>query len=466
LLALGWLVAAALLICGETLYAYNQFEGDGAAFPETWFLLVTSFAVSAMGLLVLAKMPRHVIGWLLFVIGILLSGSYVLDEYAMLALQDRSGGVPIGPYAATLEQMGAIAFGLTAALLFLLFPDGRVPSPRWRPLLYAGCAAIVVFTVAGLLLPGDLGEPFEEWRNPLGIPGMRNAFGALTFVGLFAVAACGIAGLASLVVRFRQADGVERRQLEWVFFGGAFLAVCTISMIPLRVSGVISDSAESIIFAIGFTAVPVTVGVAILRYHLYDIDWIINRSLVYVPLTAFLAGLYVAMTGLLRTVFTEWTDRGSDAAIAISTLLVASLLTPARNFIQAWVDKHFKETSDPARDVQRIVSEARAVLQVLQQEAFCRRYLRELLDAFDSPGGALQINDDWYLESDMEGEGALQADLIYEGRLLGRLLLAERPAPYTQKDRSRFEELAGMLAETIALRETVFRGQRILNARV
>jgi hypothetical protein len=212
---------------------------------------------------------------------------------------------------------------------------------------------------------------------------------------------------------------------------------------------------QSILFSIGFTAIPLAMGVAILRYHLYEIDWIINRTLVYVPLTAILGGLYVAMTGLLRTLFTELTDWGSDAAIAMSTLMVAGSLTPLKNYLQSFVDQHFKEAHDEARQANRLAAQARSVIEVVQGEAFLRKYLRELIGLFDARGGAIHIGRGAYAEGDWRGEEALVAHLVSGGAHLGRVSLAPRLSgiPFDEHDRQRLEQLSQVVGELAVLQQ-------------
>jgi hypothetical protein len=452
---LVWLLLAAgvlVFVLGELLFALNEFDGDGAAFGETWFLLLSSLAVTLIGVLILSRVAGHRIGWLLYAIGLLLSGSYFLDEYAIYAVVTSPDSLPLGREAAVVETIGATAFGLLAGFLFLLFPDGRPQSPRWQKVMLVSAVALVGLTFGNLFRPGTLGEPFN-WENPFGIEGSRDAFAAVSLLSLITVAAIGIASLASLVMRFRRSEGIERRQLEWVFFGGAFFAVCMLLTLPLQIAGERTSAYESLLFSVGFTAIPVTVAIAILRYRLYDIDWIINRTLVYVPLTGILAGVYVAMTGLLRTLFTDLTDWGSDAAIAMSTLLVAGSLTPLKNWLQALVDRRFKETPNPEKEARRLASQARDVIEVLQREVFLRKYLRELIVIFGARGGAIRIGYSTLAEGEWLGDDALVIELVCEGEHRGHIGLAPRISglEYSDSDRERFATLAEVVAEVISI---------------
>ena len=462
-----WLAAAAIFLAGESLFLLNSLQGEGAAFREGWFLFISSLAVSTIGTTVLARYPRHTVGWVLYAIGVLLAASYLLDEYALYTLETRPGALPLGPHAASIEIVGATAFGLTLTFLLLLFPDGRPPSRRWYPLLPLGALAVAGLTFGGLLRPGPLPEPFEAWDNPFGIDGIASLVDGIRVASIVLLLICAVFGLASLVVRFRGAGGAERRQIEWMALGAAVLATSSLLLLVLNLGGVATGSFQGIIFSIGFTAIPVTVGIAILRYRLYDIDWIINRTLVYVPLTAILAGLYVAMTGLLRTSLTEITNAGSDAAIALSTLSVAALLTPLKNHLQAMVDEHFKDVHHPGVDLSRLDQQARHVIEVLNVESFLCEYLDRLVAALGADGGLIHVvpgeDREMRIDCSWRGRSLMTVPIEREGKPVGSIALGPRAGdrPYGEDERRRLYECASVVADLLALAPHVSpRGRR------
>jgi hypothetical protein len=170
--------------------------------------------------------------------------------------------------------------------------------------------------------------------------------------------------------------------------------------------------------------IPIAIGFAILQYRLYDIDILINRTLVYVPLTAILAGLYVALTGLFRAVFTEMTDLGSDPSIAISTLAVVAVLTPLKNQLQVVVDRHFKEQPDPLAGLRRLSGQARAVAEVLDTDAFVEGVLRELVTGLGTAGATVTSRDGrWVSYGDVDETQALSRPLTYRGQTVGELIV-------------------------------------------
>jgi hypothetical protein len=230
-----------------------------------------------------------------------------------------------------------LELALLTALL-LLFPDGRPPSPRWRWVLWlagigAGCSvvgALSMWPLRGIGLLQVSGGP-----EPVGV---LETFYA---VGFWVAVAAVLAAIASLVVRFRRARGVERQQLKWVVYAVVVVVLCFILFMvapdPIR----LTELAADVVFALLTAVIPVAMGVAILRYRLYDIDRLINRTLVYGLLTALLGGLYAGAVLVLGQVFGEVGRDPPSWVVAGATLAVAALFQPARRRIQAMVDRRF-----------------------------------------------------------------------------------------------------------------------------
>ena len=226
--------------------------------------------------------------------------------------------------------------GLTA-LILLLFPDGRPPSRRWRWMVWAIGVLVVVTTIAAALLPADEADPLQ---NPLAVEGSVEAVAdAVANVGVTALFLAILVAAGSLLWRFRRARGLERQQLKWLAYGGAFLAAyVALDLVSLAPAGLV----DALIEALTFGALYVGVGMAILRYRLYDIDRLINRTLVY--------GLLTAVLGARSMPAGSWSwascsaGSGGDPpswAVAGATLAVAALFQPARRRIQAVVDRRF-----------------------------------------------------------------------------------------------------------------------------
>jgi hypothetical protein len=237
-----------------------------------------------------------------------------------------------------LYQLGQVMFLLPLLgllpLLVLLFPTGRLPSRRWRPLVWAFAAGLVLYAASVLFKPGPLDHGLPT--NPLGLEsakGLLQLAGALSSL-LFPMFVVPV--LVSLVLRFRRARGDERQQLKWFTFAAALLAVFS-SGLGAIVERIRSPYVGPVFFAFVVSMIPVAIGVAVLKYRLYDIDRLINRTLVYGLLTALLGGGYA---GLVLG-FGQLLGQDSPLVVASATLVVAAAFQPARRRIQAAVDRRF-----------------------------------------------------------------------------------------------------------------------------
>ena len=333
--------------------------GSGGDVLEIGFnLAVLAFPLT--GLLILIQQPRNTIGWLLQGIGVTWGAGSLLDSYATYGLVLNPGSLPRADIAAALnEGTWALWIGLMGTFLILLFPDGHLPSPRWRPVAWLSAVTIVAVTVVIDLEPGRLEEsPIPAMTNPLGLEAARLPLLVLLAVFLPLLPLCIVASAVALVLRFRRSHGFERQQIKWLATAGSLVALLyLLAMVSaLATSG--TDRAPSWVpgvqnaSVLSFALLPVAIGVAILRYRLYDIDVVINRALVYGSLSAILAGVYLGSVLLLQLLLNPLTNQ-SDLAIAGSTLAVAGLFRPARARIQSIVDRRFyRSRYDAARTLE------------------------------------------------------------------------------------------------------------------
>ena len=321
-----------------------------------YFVAVAAFAT--VGAFVIWRRPGNGIGWVFLAIGVAVTVRVGAAQYAEYALLVRPESLPGGRVAVSLgEALSTLMFALLG-LALLLFPDGRLPSRRWRKLLWILGAAALLGIVGLGLRPGHFAETesFDTFTNPLGVgsdPEPFDALGGLAWLLVTSgLVACGIA----MVRRMRRAHGIERLQLKWIAFAASLLAVgfLVISITFFaELSGSIIDPLRTAVLGLGFCTIPIAAGIAILRYRLYDIDVVINRTLVYGALTAILAGVYLASVLLLQLLLRPLTA-DSNLAIAASTLAVAALFRPARSRIQALVDRRFfRRKYDAARTLER-----------------------------------------------------------------------------------------------------------------
>jgi len=306
---------------------------------------VATLAFATVGAFVIWRRPGNEIGWVFLAIGAVISVRVAAAQYAEYSLLLRSDSLPGGEVALALGEAVSTTMFVLPGLALLLFPDGRLPSRSWRKVLWIlGAAAL--FGMVGLgLRPGPFpdAEEFKAFSNPLGVgsdPEPFDALGGLAWLLVTTgVLSCGV----SMVRRMRSVHGIERLQLKWIafaasIFAAAFLVISITFFAGL--SGTNVDLLRNGVLALGFCAIPIAAGIAILRHRLYDIDVVINRTLVYGALTATLALTYLGSVLLLQLALSGITEE-SELAVAASTLAVAALVRPARARIQEGVDRRF-----------------------------------------------------------------------------------------------------------------------------
>ena len=345
--AVAWALTALtalLLVLAVMLLALNRDLGIRALTPH--LILVPGFAV--VGLVLAVRRPGHPVGWLFVAMGLVAAVHSFAFEYAARALVTAPGSLPAGSWLAWLAYWSFVLNLPALALLLLWFPDGHLPSPRWRPVPWLLGAAVVGITGWTMLQPGPIDLTVVKIANPAGVAALDDpaiqAVGLipslLAFLTLFVGSvACAVAPF----VRRRRAEPIERQQLKWLAFVAAasglagavgFLTAGFGNRILAIVGGLLLLVALAGI-AIG---IPIAVGLAILRYRLYDIDRIISRTLVYGLLTAMLglgySGVVLALGQLVG-------HQQSSLAVAGATLAVAALFQPARRRIQQLVDRRF-----------------------------------------------------------------------------------------------------------------------------
>ncbi len=343
----AWWFLVVMIVIGVALSILNQTATSSLGAEELGFGVVL-VAFPLTGLLILRRQPRNTIGWLLVSIGVVWGVGALGDNYARYGLLVDPGSLP-GPAVGALIANGiwAPALGLMGTFLILLYPDGHLPSPRWRPVAWTSAVTIVALTVVIYLFPGRFEEgPASGLSNPLGLDSARPLLEMALTVLLPLFALCIVAAAAGLVRRFRRSRGIERQQLKWLATAGALVA--SVFLLGMTTSLLAPDSdpeptwqvaLDQISFLL-FVLLPASIGAAILRHGLYSIDVVINRALVYGTLTATLAGVYLGSVLLLQLVLSPLTEQ-SDLAVAGSTLAVAALFRPARSRIQGAVDRRF-----------------------------------------------------------------------------------------------------------------------------
>jgi signal transduction histidine kinase len=360
--------ASVLLVLGPGRPLPNDLFGGvaGAAF------LVLSLAYGTVGAVITWRLPGHRIGWLFSLLGFLSAVNVLTYAYAEYGLY--AADLPLVSVAATI--WGSLE--LTAPLLmltFLLLPDGRLPSRRWRPVAAMALVAIVLLPVSRLLTEGSMGDPFASISSPFGIPGARDAMLALDWSGWMLTYLALVLGLVAVRVRLRRSRGVERQQVKWVLAVTSLVGVVVVLDMGTWFIWPEGHLQERLaVLGVAFSAIPVAAGVAILRYRLYEIDIVVNRALVYGALTVLLGATYAAVTLLLGTAL----GSGSALATAAATLAVAVAFRPLRARVQDVVDRRFNRARyDAVHKVAAFLEEVRAGRAVPED---VQAVLREVLD--------------------------------------------------------------------------------------
>ena len=343
LTALSYLVIALNLRLDAPVYFY--------------WLEPTTIAIgySVIGAIIASRLPAHPIGWLCCAIGFKGALEHFSSEYAISALVAHREALAGGKAMLWLCNWAWIVmFGLIVYLI-LLFPNGRLPSSRWRWFAWLSVALTLLAAVLMAISPdavldvlGSSDNVHISFPNPLGIEGLPNLYRPVQTL----VLALGLVAAASVVVGRRGARGIERQQMKWLLYAAALFFVGNVlkNTIFSPLGGVSWGLwIGYLLVAVGGLGGPIAIGIAILRYRLYEIDTLINRTLVYGSLTAALVALYFGGIVVLQRLFVLLTGEQSTLAVVASTLLIAALFNPLRRRIQSFIDRRFYRKKYDAR---------------------------------------------------------------------------------------------------------------------
>ena len=326
-------------------------------------LQVLLLAFPTVGALIASRRPQNPIGWIFCAAGFILAFLPLSEAYTDYALYARSDPLPGAEFTAWISQwVGFPVFLLVAVLLFLLFPTGRLLSRRWRFVTWVAVIANVLFALGIALAPGRLaGNP--SVINPFGVGGViiggvvpaRRFFGALANIGYLLSLFSVVVSVVSPILRLRRASGEQRQQLKWFVYAASLTAV-GFSGILISLTGIYFNAGllNTIVWYLGPLALmllPVSAGIAILRYRLYDIDVVINRTLVYGLLSAALLAVYIGGVSATQAIFQALTGQEEQHQLAVvaSTLLIAALFNPLRRRVQGFIDRRFYRRKYDAR---------------------------------------------------------------------------------------------------------------------
>jgi hypothetical protein len=350
--AVAWTMWCAWALFAAATAALVLFQDGGG--DELLGLLIGSYVL--VGALIVARQPTHAVGWILALIGL----AFTIQGFgeAYVAAPSNPGRAAV---AWLIGWIWYVWFSLTVLFLPLVFPDGRLLSRRWRGAVWLAGLAVALSNVGEAFKAGPFDIDGPRLDNPLGVTGAAGEVVAVAAVLGNVLAAVGLVlSATALACRFRRARGAERQQLKWF----AYVGLLAVGFLMLAMAVVLAGESPpawlNLIGAVGWMSalalivlgIPAATGIAILRHRLYDIDLVINRTLVYAALTATLAATYLGSVLLLQLVLQPVT-RDSGLAIAASTLAVAGLFGPARARIQAVVDRRFyRRRYDAARTLE------------------------------------------------------------------------------------------------------------------
>ena len=333
-----------------------QIRDDPSSWLSDLFDALVLLAFATVGALIASRRPDNPIGWLFCISTLLWALGNAMLEYTIYTFITVPGSLPAGALMGVFgDWIRGIGFFLMLTFLLLLFPNGRLPSPRWRFLAWLIMLLLLVYSITLLLSPypyanSAIDPRLTAVRNPIGIGPANDLFdqlgGSLPLLLFPTIIAC----IVSVFLRFRRARGIERQQLKWFTWGLALSMLMVV--IILIVVFTIPSGGPGWLFDLSVVCIPIAAGIAMLRYRLYDIDVLINRTLIYGLLTATLLGIYLLLVYggqyLLSSLF------GPDNAVVlvVSTLIVAALFHPLRRRVQRLVDKRFYRSKyDAARVV-------------------------------------------------------------------------------------------------------------------
>ena len=371
----GGLVAASL-----ALFVVVRSGGDGLVdLPFTTLLVGQTLTFASVGCVLARARPENSVSWLFVSVGLFVAMYLFAEHYQRLALVSRPDELPLGEFAAWVKSwMYVPALGIFVTLLPQLFPTGRPLSRRWHPAVGLTVAASVGMALAAALQPGRIDG--SVYVNPVGVDSAAHRLLDEAASSTYLLAA--LIAFASLVARWRRADTIERLQLKWFALFASSLPLFVLLSAVIEIVGVDEPLASVLSFgmaSIAFQALPIATAISILRFRLYDIDLVINRTLVYGSLTGLLVATYLLSVIVFRLALDPVTG-DSDLAVAGSTLAAAALFRPLRARIQAVVDRRFyRSRYDAARTVQDFSGRLRDELDLESLTADLRRVAHDTM---------------------------------------------------------------------------------------
>lgn len=442
---------------------------DETIWFSSWPILFLAFPV--VGSLIAAWHPRNGVGWLFCGVGLLWAFSFSAAAYAAFGLKAHPGSLP-GALTANWFQSWSFFPGLGLILIYapLLFPNGHPLGSRWRIVAWSGAVGIALTALVFAFEP-ELNDGIGGFANPYSelLPDSLSA--GFAMVGFPLTLGSAIAASTSMVLRLRRSRGVEREQLKWIAFAAAIVAVAFACHLVLSFSG-LGDRIEwyGVLWGMALCGLPVAAGIAILRQGLFDIDLVVNRTLVYALLTALVAGLYILLVVGAGTLFQT---EGGVVPPLFATGVVAVAFQPLRQRVQRGVNRLlYGDRDEPYAVLTRLGQRLEGAL---APEEILPAVVRTMTEALRLPYAAVVLHGANAAEpaaaSGISVPGVIRLPLVYQAESVGELVVAPRgPGEiFSAADRQLLEDLArqiGVAAHTVRLTADLQRSrERIVSAR-
>ena len=360
-----------LVVAGLTLLVLTLDHPPQGGWGFRGFTVLFTLGAAPLGWLIMRRRAENRIGLLLSLIGLFSAAQLFLTEYAAAGLRMS---LPASNVVALINAFIWVpGLALMAGAIPLVFPDGRLPSPRWRPVAWILAVATTLLCAIIAAYPGAIGTVHivrRDFRIPIDDATLDTA--AYVVLGVLGLAL--VASGASLFLRWRGSSGVVREQLKWLALSiGLVVATMWLSVIP--------DPVPQAIFIVAVGTVPVAVGIAVLRYRLYDIDAVISRTLVFGALTAILTGAFAALQKVMQTIFVSVTGNESDVALIITTLILATSFAPLKKGLDRLAERRFGGHDPGGASTSDTLPAPEAPMAAGDLEAILRRVVREELRA-------------------------------------------------------------------------------------
>lgn len=431
----------------------------------------TFIAAGILGALIGARDPNNGVGWIMSIASLAAVLFFLPVDYGYTALVVESGAWPLGRLALWFGAWAwAPLLGLFLPSLTVRFPDGQVPR-RWRSVDWLAIAGTITFAAGIAFAPAQVGARFVQVpdqvdsalgvaaaRSPLPVSLDSSAAELIIAAGIAVMLLAYLFAVLSMVDRFRHARGDRRLQLEWFAYAGLLVIGFEIGGGVALIMGWQLGSDIDVAIHLAPFALPLAIAIAILHRHLYDIDVLINRTLVYGALTAILAATYTAGITLLQRLFVTVSGQRSDAVYVLTAFAIVIGFTPVKNWLQGWVDAHVgRQGSAAAMDA--FSSEVASIVSVIDAGMVARRLVDQSASAFGAAGAAIYLRSAGpspaYARGSLDGDGCVEIPLPARGRTLGRLVVGRRPggATYTVRDREALQRSADSVAQALLVAE-------------